>query len=389
MPKKTNSKVKAIKRMPPDPRATVGAVNEPESIKVFLSWSGKKSHYVAKLLKSLLEDLFGDFIRVWISDDMGAGRRWVTEIVQGLDKTQLGIICVTKSNQTTPWILYEAGAIAGRLTEGNICPFLIDLAPSDLSGPLSQFQAVQNNEAGLRKLVSSISMSVGLNNEAKGRIDRLLDALWQEFNQNLDKSPADEINPGPEKSDVDILREILDTLRLQTRYLISLGSRSSQASREQCEAGTELEGLLRVRELLARAKLKRDGKDFEGAIQDFRKALEVDPTSDEAEVGILVTQSYQVGDDGSYQDIIRHLEQLAAGHPRPSKALYNLACILNLERGRQKDESLTERVFANLRKAIELYPQYRDIARHDIDFKDLSNHSQFVQLTSTKQGLTT
>ena len=53
-----------------------------------------------------------------------------------------GIICVTEVNQENPWLNFEAGALAKTLNQSRVCPYLIGMRPSDLKGPLSQFQSI-------------------------------------------------------------------------------------------------------------------------------------------------------------------------------------------------------------------------------------------------------
>src|SRR5437588_334187 len=102
---------------------------------VFISWSGERSKYIAACIREWLPNVVQS-IRPWFSDDdIGRGARWYSEISRQLEQSNCGILCVTPENQHSPWLLFEAGALAKRLDKARVCPFLFDLTPTDLTGP--------------------------------------------------------------------------------------------------------------------------------------------------------------------------------------------------------------------------------------------------------------
>jgi hypothetical protein len=60
-------------------------------------------------------------------------------------------------NRRAPWIIFEAGALSKAAERPTVCPYLVDLPPSDLEGPLAQFQAKLADEAGTLDLLQSIN----------------------------------------------------------------------------------------------------------------------------------------------------------------------------------------------------------------------------------------
>src|SRR5438128_12519610 len=116
-------------------------------MKLFISWSGNRSKSIADALRRWIPDVI-QTVEPWMSaTDIEAGARWNREIDNQLRETQYGIICLTKENQTAPWILFEAGAIAKTIDDAFVCPYLINLDPAEISqGPLTQFQAKRANE---------------------------------------------------------------------------------------------------------------------------------------------------------------------------------------------------------------------------------------------------
>jgi hypothetical protein len=128
---------------------------------VLISWSGLKSRSIATILRTSLEETFPD-VKVWMSDvDLPLGSNWSYTSAMALDNTQFGIICLTRENVASPWILFEAGAISKALGDARVVPYLIDLNSKDITGPLAQFQCVRANRDGTLRLFSEIRASLG------------------------------------------------------------------------------------------------------------------------------------------------------------------------------------------------------------------------------------
>lgn len=120
--------------------------NSGNSVEIFISWSGKQGHQIAEAMRVLLKDVFAGDVETWISDtDIAKGARWNVELGRALDRCSVGLICLTRATQNSPWILFEAGAIAKAIDRSHVFPFLFDLHQSELSGPLAQFQATMPN----------------------------------------------------------------------------------------------------------------------------------------------------------------------------------------------------------------------------------------------------
>ena len=156
--------------------------------KVFISWSGEPSQTIALALKRWLPNVIHT-VEPWMSqEDIKPGTRWGSEISQALAEINFGIICVTEINQTSPWLNFEVGAIAKTLDIGRVCPYLVALLPTELSGPLSQFQSVRADKDGTLQLVLSI------NESTKPQLDRqvLMDSFakwWPDFAAVLNDLP--------------------------------------------------------------------------------------------------------------------------------------------------------------------------------------------------------
>src|SRR4051794_3511302 len=126
-------------------------------MRLFISWSGKKSHAVALALHDWLPGVI-NHVRPFVSStDIWAGTRWQAEIAGQLESTNFSIVCVTQENQAAPWLNFEAGALAKAVDASRVVPLAIDLKPSDVELPLGQFQAQPATQEGLSKVLASIN----------------------------------------------------------------------------------------------------------------------------------------------------------------------------------------------------------------------------------------
>ena len=126
-------------------------------MKVFVSWSGKKSRDVARALGDWLPSVLHAVEPFVSARDIRAGTRWQAEIAAELDDTEFGLICVTNENRAAEWLNFEAGALAKSVESSRVVPLAIDLAPADIANPLGQFQAIRLTKEDISDLLTSIN----------------------------------------------------------------------------------------------------------------------------------------------------------------------------------------------------------------------------------------
>jgi hypothetical protein len=183
-------------------------------LQIFLSWSGLQSKGVAECLRDLLPDLLHN-VTIWMSEhDITAGMRWSTELSERLSNSDVGIACVTPSNQHSPWLMFEAGAISKSLSEGRLIPYLFGISPEQIDYPLAQFQMRESDREGTFRLVMEIN-SYTDNPIDEVRFLRLFDRWWPDFSDALERlsKQIEEPTIASIRSDKEILYEILDTVR--------------------------------------------------------------------------------------------------------------------------------------------------------------------------------
>jgi hypothetical protein len=182
-------------------------------LKVFISWSGNRSRLSAEALREWLPEVIQS-INPWLSSwDIEAGARWTDNVAKELDASDFGIICVTQDNQHAPWLLFEAGALAKSLGKSRVCPYLIDLEPSQLlPSPLTQFQAKKADEKSTWELIKTINDSEG-NIVSERILKKAFHKSWMELEEKLKTIPLIESEKKIERSADDMMSEILELVR--------------------------------------------------------------------------------------------------------------------------------------------------------------------------------
>jgi TIR domain len=153
-------------------------------MRVFLSWSGQQSQRVAYELKVWLQSVFTQ-LDTWMSEeDVAKGSRWSKELAAELERSRACIICVTPDNTNSIWMHFEAGAIAKTVDTALVCPFLVGLKKTELSGPLSQFQVTVSEREDVFRLINTLNNSLCLALE-QNVLARIFDVWWPHLDSKL------------------------------------------------------------------------------------------------------------------------------------------------------------------------------------------------------------
>ena len=195
-------------------------------MKIFISWSGSLSGEVAQLLKRWLKCVL-QATEPWVSsDDIERGSQWFNEINNVLENCNTGIICLTKSNITAPWILFEAGNLLKGLETSRVCTFLVDLEPKDIEPPLSQFNHTMPTKESMMKLVTTLNDRLpGDRSLPSETLRSVFDTYWPQFEKDL-KAILLRAKKGqaaaPVRSKNDMMVEILYAVRNMDNRLKNL-----------------------------------------------------------------------------------------------------------------------------------------------------------------------
>ena len=180
---------------------------------VFISWSGERSQRVAQALRDWLP-LIIQSLNPWFSaEDIDKGTRWLNDLSTQLEKQGFGLVCITPENANSPWLLFESGALSKALSSSKVCPVLFGMEPTDIQGPLAQFQSTRASREDIRRLVTTMNKLVVVP-LAESNLDTLYDVLWPKlearFAEIAEYFPQPKV---PQRPTTDVLAEILETVR--------------------------------------------------------------------------------------------------------------------------------------------------------------------------------
>jgi hypothetical protein len=239
-------------------------------MKIFISWSGKKSHKSAILLKEWIPLVIQEAEVYVSSEDIDKGARWSMDISKELNDSTYGIVCVTKDNQNAPWINFEAGALGKLIDISRVTPFLLDLKRAELDpGPLLQFQSTIFEKEDVLKLFKSIN-KVCVKTIEETRLQSTFDVWWEKYNQNMLKIIQEETKDektGVRNKQIQYLEEILQLTRQNQKEFSQL---QEQILVKTLKIGTETIEISDLKELfLTQCQIIRSYNDFHSSPEDL------------------------------------------------------------------------------------------------------------------------
>ena len=191
-------------------------------LRVFISWSGTTSQKLAEGLRDWLPRVL-QFVSPYVSTtDIERGSRWSYELARELENTSFGIFCVTKASVNEPWLNFEAGAISKSVESSRLVPLLFDLKPTDVAGPLVQFQMADCDKTSMKLLIRNLNAAAGDVALDEARLNDSFDMWWSKFNEIVKHireadQTADDAQPKAEDEKTRMLEEILLRVRNQQR----------------------------------------------------------------------------------------------------------------------------------------------------------------------------
>ena len=169
-------------------------------MKVFISWSGALSREVASALHDWIPSVIQDARPFVSSEDIEAGQRWSDVLGSELNEATYGIICMTLDNFNAPWLHFEAGAISKALDKSYVSPFLFNIEPARILGPLRQFQFTEYEKSSVFSLMRSVNGRLPPENRLPDELLRKeFDVWWPDLKTKLDalaKRPSAEAHSG-------------------------------------------------------------------------------------------------------------------------------------------------------------------------------------------------
>jgi hypothetical protein len=180
-------------------------------MQIFISWAGPRSNEFAKTLCAYLPQMIQNS-QPWMSDRIGKGKTWLTELWNQINSAQFGILCITSENINSPWILFEAGALKQRV---DVCPILLNIKKKDIPPPLSTLQLIEIQQQELFQLITDINRIQKEKAVSEEILRKTFDKFWPELEDKLHEIEEKDISPETPRTDSELLEEILDIVRDQ------------------------------------------------------------------------------------------------------------------------------------------------------------------------------
>jgi hypothetical protein len=133
--------------------------------------------------------------QVFVSVELEKGVRWFEEIIQRLEGARAGILCLTAENLSSPWLHFEAGALAKGLHSGSdhsseplrnrIFTYLHGVTPANLAGPLAQYQSASTTREDTWSLIEALVRILFPDDTTDESWSTAFPDAWREFEKEL------------------------------------------------------------------------------------------------------------------------------------------------------------------------------------------------------------
>lgn len=153
-------------------------------------------------------------------DDVAKGSRWSSEIAKELEASRIGLLIITPENQEAPWLLFEAGALAKNLERSKVCPLLFGgMEPTDVKGPLVQFQAAQFSESEMKRVMKMVNAELAEASLAPDVLEGVFEMWWDKLHEQVERELQVDSDVAGEggRSERDLLEEVLALTRELSR----------------------------------------------------------------------------------------------------------------------------------------------------------------------------
>lgn len=202
-------------------------------MKVFISWSGAAEKKVAEAMRAALKVVCAGHAEVFVSSqDIPKGARGADAIGESLSSSDYGVVLVSDQNQQKPWINYEAGALAKSL-DAPVATVLLNLIPSDVTGPLASFQAtIFTSENDMQELFTQIAVASDPS-IPRATVSILFKSSWPAVRDAWTPPPSGEAQDEPRRPEGDMLAELVDRIRRMEAGQQGVARDGARAQKEQ------------------------------------------------------------------------------------------------------------------------------------------------------------
>jgi hypothetical protein len=189
-------------------------------MKIFLAWSGEASKATAIALRDWLPYILQNAEPFMSEEDIRKGARWRQEISKQLSTVSFAILCLTRDNLKSPWLHFEAGAIATRAETNQVSALLLGVENQDVVDPLKEFQHTSATKKDILKLVSDLNTLMPSGKVEERRLAATFEKFWPELESQLQKAlTMTDRKAVSKRTQEELLDEILENTRTQGRNM--------------------------------------------------------------------------------------------------------------------------------------------------------------------------
>ena len=199
-------------------------------MKVFLSWSGKRSYAVATEFRAWLPKIIQDCRDIYISSQTTKGDAWFSTITAALESADIGVLILTPDNQDAPWLNFEGGALLTNFDKRRLIPVLVGFKKTDYVGPMKNLQLTEfDDKEDMRSLLQAIN-DMTTKPLDKDFLDEEHDLKWQAFADSaqrkleavVETDSTTTASTGTVRTADDKIDELLELFRDQQRMMTGL-----------------------------------------------------------------------------------------------------------------------------------------------------------------------
>jgi hypothetical protein len=182
-------------------------------MKLFITWSGDTSKAIATALRNWIPPLVQSVEPFMSETDIEKGSQWDQIISLQLDESYAGIVCLTPDNLTSPWLLFEAGALSkSENSASRVFTYLHGLKPSQVESPLSRFQHTLATKEDTKRLLFDIRKLAPSNPTLTDEmLGKMFEMAYPELEQQINRAPSS-LRPA-QRHTREMTEEILEIVR--------------------------------------------------------------------------------------------------------------------------------------------------------------------------------
>ena len=98
-----------------------------------------------------------------------------------------------------------------------VCPYLFRMKTSEVTGPLTEFQASLANREDTHKLIITLNKAMKEKALPEGKLTQAFDRWWPDLEKSLGSIPASAPTKKPARSSEEMIEEVLNIVRDQAR----------------------------------------------------------------------------------------------------------------------------------------------------------------------------